>query len=138
MGSKLTVLAITLLLLCGCSPSVEYVPYAQQADGTYRYPEADYTSHQVLQWCEGTTDALTKGELYFYNGSLYALSNYRAYLMSNGFSEVESAKTDALLDSVLSNGDEKVRLIYQSSGTIRILLEKSDGVAHILLGGIEP
>ncbi len=137
MGAKLTAILLSLILLCGCTSREEFIPYAVQADGSRRYPGEEYTSHQVLNWCDGTSDTLTKGELYFYTGSLYAVSNYRTHLLSNGFEEVSSSNSDTLLDSLLSNGDERVRLLYQSTGTIRILLEKSDGVAHILLEGVE-
>lgn len=136
MGAKLTAILCACLLLCGCTPKQEYMPYTQQEDGTSRYPLSDYTSHQVLEWCEGTFDTLTKGELSTYHGSLYAISNYRAYLLSKGFQEVASENSASVLDSMLDNGDERVRLIYQSSGTIRIIMENPDGLAHILLEGI--
>lgn len=136
MGTKLIPILLSLLLLCGCQQSVEYVPYAQQEDGSCRYPMREYTSHQVLEYCPGTLDTLTKGELSAYHGSLYALSNYRAYLLAKGFVETSRESTASVLDSMLDNGDERVRLIYQSSGTIRIIVENPDGLAHILLEGI--
>ena len=136
MGAKLIPLLLPFLLLCSCQAPTEFVPYAQQEDGSWRYPMQNYTSHQVLEYCEGTLDTLSKGELNFYHGSLYALSNYRAYLMGNGFVETHYEATASVLDSMLDNGDERVRLIYQSSGTIRIIVENPDGLAHILLEGI--
>ena len=135
MGAKLTTAMLVIFLLCGCQQRVEYVPFAQQEDGSLRYPMQSYTSHQVLEYCDGTADALSKGELNFYHGTLYALSNYRSYLLANGFTETHFENTASVLDSMLDNGEERVRLIYQSSGTIRIFLENPDGLAHILLEG---
>ena len=136
MGAKLIPLAAAFLLLCGCAQQTMYVPYALQEDGSCRYPSKGYTSHQVLEYCEGTTDKLTHTELNFYDGSLYALSNYRAWLMSNGFVETAKTQSATILDSMLTNAGDRVRLIYQSTGTIRIITENPEGLAHILLGAI--
>ena len=136
MGAKLTAAVLTILLLCGCSAKTVYVPYALQEDGSHRLPMSTYTSHQVLEYCDGTLDKLSKGELSTYHGTLYALSNYRVYLMNNGFVETSYEATSSVLNSLLDNGSEKVRLIYQSSGTIRIVMENQEGLAHILLGGM--
>ena len=136
MGAKLTAAVLAIFLLCGCSAKTVYVPYALQEDGSHRLPMSDYTSHQVLEYCGGTTDRLSPGELSTYHGSLYALSNYREYLMYNGFVETSYEASASVLNSLLDNGSERVRLIYQSTGTIRIVMENQAGLAHILLGGM--
>lgn len=137
MGAKLIAALTCLLLLVSCGPSpIEYVPYTLQEDGTQRLPESCYTSHQLLQWCEGPSSKLVWRELYFYDGSLYALSNFRRSLLNHGYVEEVREQSSSVLDILLTSDAERVRLIYQSSGTIRIIMENPDGLAHILLEGI--
>lgn len=139
-------LAVLLILLTSCSVKENRIPYVQLDSGTLT-PDGqvhidDYqrelfvTDHQVLDFCTGPAETLDKGELNFYYGSIYALSNYRGLLLNNGFTTETLEQTSTLLDTTLSNGSERVRLIYQVSGTIRILFENPEGQAHILLGGI--
>lgn len=92
------------------------------------------TDKQVLQFiCDDTGAHLKPGELAYYTGTLYDLSNYRTLLLDEGFSTEVLYQTASVLDTTLVFDDERVRLIYTSSGTIRILFEKEEGVAHILL-----
>lgn len=129
-----------LFLLSGCmEPRVEYVPYVVLDNGRLLHGnEENYTgSKQVLEFCTGFTEPLYTGELNFYHGTLYGLSNYRELLLNNGFEETTVTKTSDLLDSTLSNGSDRVRLIYQNTGTIRIVFENRSGAAHILLEGMQ-
>lgn len=126
---------ILLLLLTSCRTVVEETPYAQLENGLL-YADGTTSTKQVLEFCTGPITPMYKGELNFYEGDLYSLSNYRELLLLNGFTEITCNKSSTLLDSLLSNGEESVRLIYQSTGAIRIIHEKTNGIAHILLEGM--
>ena len=96
------------------------------------------TDTQALQY---VTDAsgisLSSGELAYYTGTLYSLSNYRELLLENGYRIESEVRTSDVLDTTLSSGSDRVRLIYQPSGSIRILFENLGGAAHILLEGVQ-
>ena len=147
MGAKVTACLTLLCMLCGCSRVVEQ-PYTYIADGVYACGDTVWengvarsraaTDTQALQY---VTDAsgisLSSGELAYYTGTLYSLSNYRELLLENGYRIESEVRTSDVLDTTLSSGSDRVRLIYQPSGSIRILFENLGGAAHILLGGVQ-
>ena len=148
MGPKISCCALLLLiLLCGCTRVVER-PYMYITDGVYVYGDMvedcglmrnrTPTDTQALQYITDDSGiSLTPGELASYDGSLYSLSNYRELLLSNGYVIDSEIRTADILDTTLSFGEDKVRLIYQPSGSIRILFKNSKGAAHILLEGVQ-
>lgn len=139
MGAKLTVALLLALLLTGCASRVENRPYYLSDDGVkvYSSESADPYKKQVLEFCHGPDYALYHTRLNSYDGSLYALSNYREMLLENGYVEQSCTRTSSLIDCVLYNHQGRVRLIYQSTGAIRIVFENKDCAAHILLKEIE-
>lgn len=147
MGTSLKVLLLSLLFtaLCGCSQTVEQ-PYTFLGDNTYSCGDVVWengvsrnklpTDAQALQYVtDGTRIDLVPGDLAFYSGSLYSLSNYRKLLLEEGYIIESETRSPILLDTTLNFGGDRVRLIYQSSGSIRILFENQEGFAHILLKG---
>lgn len=135
MGTKLITALLLLTLLSGCAPTSDYTPYYLTTGGVKVYAEQEppVGDAQVLEFCTGEREPLYHTTLNFYSGSLYALSNYRQALLNNGFVTESLTQTGDLLDTVLSDSTERVRLIYQATGTIRIVFENQAGVAHILL-----
>lgn len=143
MGAKLICCLLSLLLLSGCAETIS-VPYSYVAEGVYMCGDTVWedgvardrtpTDKQALQYI---TDAngvnLYPCGLVTYTGTLYDLSNYRELLLENGYVITTEVRTSNMLDTVLLNGDGRVRLIYLASGSIRILFEKPESVAHILL-----
>ena len=134
------------LLTSGCA-RIEYRPYMYIDDGVFLYEGKVWdhgevrartpTDKQALQFiCDHNGVDLVKGELAYYEGSLYSLSNYREYLINCGYVEEHTTRTRDLLDTTLSNGNDRVRLIYQQSGRIRILFENQPAPAHIILEGV--
>ncbi len=148
MGTKISCCALLMLmLLCGCTQTVER-PYVYVSAGVYAYGDMvddcgvmrnrTPTDTQALQYI--TDDggiSLIPGELASYEGSLYSLSNYRELLLSNGYVIDREIRTADILDTTLSAGEDRVRLIYQPSGSIRILFKNLKGAAHILLEGVQ-
>lgn len=131
MGAKIIPILLSTLLLCGCTYEAA-VPYVQLADNVYATEEVVWeegnvrdrqvTDKQVLQYVTDDNGIdLQPGELAFYYGTLYSLSNYRAQLLSEGYTIESETQTPDVLDTVLSKEGERVRLIYQRSGTIRII-----------------
>lgn len=147
MGAKITLCLISLCMLCGCSRVVEQ-PYTYIAEGVYACGDTVYengvarskteTDAQALQYVTDDRGiSLSPGDLAYYTGTLYSLSNYRELLLESGYGIESEVRTSEVLDTTLSNGSDRVRLIYQPSGSIRILFENSGGVAHILLEGVQ-
>lgn len=147
MGAKVTVCLILLCMLCGCSRVVEQ-PYTYIADGVYACGDTVWengvarsraaTDTQALQYVTDDRGiSLSTGELAYYTGTLYSLSNYRELLLENGYRIESEVRTSDVLDTTLSSGSDRVRLIYQPSGSIRILFENLGGAAHILLEGVQ-
>lgn len=135
MGAKLIPLLLALCLLCGCSTEERYIPYYVTDSGAHIHATDTPAEHdkQVLEFCEGEYSPLYHTTLNFYSGDLYALSNYRARLLALGWETISLTQTSELLDTVLTDGTERVRLIYQNTGVIRIVFENQSGAAHILL-----
>lgn len=149
MGTKIKILTVSalFLMLCGCTKVIT-VPYTYVSEGVYACGDKvwennvirDKTSvdRQALQFIQDDRGVnLIPGELADYSGSLYSLSNYRALLLGEGFAVERETRTCDILDTTLSKDGDRVRLIYQSSGSIRILFENRQGAAHILLEGIQ-
>lgn len=147
MGTKVILCTVLLCALCGCSHVVEQ-PYIYISEGVYACGDTVWedgtvrdrtpTDVQALQYItndEGIN--LTPGELAYYEGTLYSLSNYRALLLERGYEVESEVRTSDVLDTTLSNGSDRVRLVYQPSGSIRILFENSKGAAHILLEEVQ-
>lgn len=100
--------------------------------------EQSVQEKQVLEYCVGTEDPLYYTSINSYEGSLYALSYFRQQLLSRGYTERVWTQSSDLLDTILSGNGERVRLIYQSNGSIRIVFENQAGAAHILLEEMWP
>lgn len=122
---------LCLLVLCGCTYQKD-MPYVYITEGVYATSdrvwdngvvrERQVTDKQALQYITDDNGVdLQKGELVFYHGTLYSLSNYRAYLLAEGYVVESETRTSDLLDTILSKDSQRVRLIYQKSGTIRII-----------------
>lgn len=146
MGTKIIFCIIAMCMLCGCSRTVEQ-PYTYISEGVYACGDVvcedgvirdrtptDIQAMQYITNDEGIN--LAPGELAYYTGTLYSLSNYRTLLIENGYVVEKEVRTADLLDTTLSKEGDRVRLIYQPSGSIRILFENLEGAAHILLEGI--
>lgn len=136
MGTKLTALALLALFLTGCSPHTTYQPYylTESGERVYAGQESSPVEKQALEYCtDDDAEPLYNTSLNFYTGNLASISNYRERLLAKDFDTKSIVKTPERIDEVLSNGFERVRLIYTSSGTIRIVFENPEGVAHILL-----
>ena len=147
MGAKVTVCLTLLCMLCGYSRVVEQ-PYTYIAEGVYACGDTVWengvarsraaTDTQALQYVTDDCGiSLSPGELAYYTGTLYSLSNYRELLLENGYRIESEVRTSDVLDTTLSSGSDRVRLIYQPSGSIRILFENLGGAAHILLEGVQ-
>lgn len=149
MGTAVRLLSAlsALLLLVGCKQEVA-VPYVYVSEGVYACGNSVWdhgtirtrtpTDVQAMQYVTDDSGIdLTPGTLADYAGTLYSLSNYRELLISNGYGVESETLTCDVLDSTLSLGGDRVRLIYQPSGRIRILFENYRGAAHILLEGIQ-
>lgn len=144
MGPKMiSVILLLGALLCGCAYTVE-VPYVYIQEGVYACGDTVYdhgstrkrtpTDLQALQYIpDGSAIELLPGELVSYSGTLYSLSNYRMILLQNGYVIESEQRTCDILDTTLVCGEDRVRLIYQPSGHIRILFKDIRGPAHILL-----
>ena len=148
VGAKLALL-LSLLLLTGCTTKVvkQNVPYVRLESGEIATATTVFTMHgarartakdsQPLYFCTDWGDSvLEQRNLIQYEGSLYSLSNYRQALLDNGWVEDSLVQTSDLLDSMLVRDNDRVRLIYQSTGMIRILFDNPQGAAHILLEGM--
>lgn len=146
MGCKLIPLALLCLCLTSCT-NTTYIPYQYVAEDVYlcggmlyvngTARDASITDKPALQYVtseEGIN--LYPCDLITYDGDLYSLSNYRALLIEEGYTVIEETRTDSLLDTTLEKNEDKVRLIYQSTGSIRILFKNQQGPAHILLEGV--
>lgn len=136
MGAKLTAIALTLLLLQGCAAQTVRTPYylSEAGEKVYAGQESNPREKQALEYCASVgAEPMYNTSLNFYTGNLASISNYRECLISNDFRTQSIVQTSERIDEVLSNGFERVRLIYTSSGTIRIVFENPKGVAHILL-----
>lgn len=136
-----------VMLLSGCTRTIE-IPYTFVSEGVYAYEDSVWDhgtvreklpdERQALQFVTDDKGILLeKGELVYYEGTIYSLSNYREVLLKSGYVEENCTRTYDVLDTVLTRDADRVRLIYQRSGIIRILFENRQGVAHILLEGIE-
>lgn len=147
MGTKVIPCTLLFCLLCGCSQVVEQ-PYIYISEGVYACGDTVWedgavrdrtpTDVQAMQYITNEEGIdLVPGELAYYTGTLYSLSNYRALLLESGYTVEKEVRTADVLDTLLSNGTDRVRLIYQPSGSIRILFENPKGAAHILLEGIQ-
>lgn len=148
MGAKLsccTLLFLLLLTLAGCAER-NFIPYQYVSEGVYlcegkvwdgtEWRDANETDVQALQYVTSEDPIeLYPYDLVSYDGSLYSLSNYRKLLLDNGYEIEAEERTSAVLDTTLFKEDDRVRLIYQSSGSVRILFENQEGLAHILLEG---
>lgn len=132
-------------LLCGCT-KVHNVPYIRIADGVYAVGDEVWdhgvkrermpNEQQALQFVTDDKGVdLVGGDLAFYTGTLYSLSNYRLALLDNGYTVSKEVRTHDLMDTTLKKDKDRIRLIYQRSGTIRILFEKSRGERHIVMEG---
>lgn len=146
-GLKMLSACTVLCLLVGCTQTVA-IPYVQIAEGVYACGDVVWdqgtlrsrtpTDIQSMQYVPDDSGiSLTPGELADYIGTLYSLSNYRELLLQEGFSVEKETRTCDILDTTLFRDDERVRLIYQPSGRIRILFENRQGAAHILLEGMK-
>ena len=145
MGRKLILLVLSCLCLAGCKETT-YVPYQYVAEGTYLcngmlYEDgvprnASVTDKAALQYVVSEDEIALYPYDITYDGDLYSLSNYRSLLLQAGYTVVEEVRTDSLLDTTLTKGNDKVRLIYQPAGSIRILFKNQQGPAHILLEGV--
>lgn len=142
---KCLVLLSTLLVLTGCTER-NFIPYQYISEGVYlcegrvwdgtEWRDANVTDKPALQYV--TSDdpiELYPCDLVSYDGSLYSISNYRKLLLDNGYRIESETRTSSTLDTTLYNEEDRVRIIYQSSGSIRILFENSRGLAHIILEG---
>lgn len=136
-----SLLVATALLLGGCSYVVE-TPYVCIKDGVYavgntvkdhgEIRERLPSEQQALQFITDDKGVdLMGGRLAFYTGTLYSLSNYRKALLDDGYKVDTITRTCDVLDTTLKRGDDRIRLIYQRSGTIRILFKKNKGERHI-------
>lgn len=136
-----------VLLLCGCTQTITR-PYTCLADGVYAYEgtvwengatrEKTPADIQAMQYIPDDSGIdLTPGELTDYTGTLYSLSNYRVLLLQEGYAIESEIRTRDVLDTTLGRCGDRVRLIYQPSGRIRILFENPGGAAHILLEGVQ-
>lgn len=148
MGTKLAALALCAVTLCflpSCTYTIER-PYVYVSEGVYAYEDRVWengvvrnktpTDMQALQFIPDDSGIdLVPSELVDYEGSLYSLSNYRELLLSSGYTTIKETRTCDILDTTLAAGEDRVRLIYQPSGRIRILFENPEGGAHILLRG---
>lgn len=134
-------LTIIAILLSGCS-YVEETPYVCITEGVYavgntvkdhgEIRERLPSEQQALQFVTDDKGVdLTGGRLAFYSGTLYSLSNYRKALLDDGYRVDTITRTCDVLDTTLKKGNDRIRLIYQRSGTIRILFEKNRGERHI-------
>jgi hypothetical protein len=134
---------LLLTLLSGCTRTVD-IFYIYVSEGVYAHEDKVWdqgvirdrfpTDKQALQFV--TDDhgiQLVRGELAYYRGTLYSLSNYRELLLANGYVTENLTRTSNLLDTTLRGPDSRVRLIYQRGANIRILFEKPECLAHILL-----
>lgn len=146
MGAKIILCIPLLLLLCGCTQTIEH-PYVYVEEGVYACEETVWehgksrsrtpTDTQALQYVTDDRGIeLSHGELAHYTGTLYSLSNYRELLLEHGYIVEKEVRTASVLDTTLSCSGDRVRIIYQQSGSIRILFENEQGVAHILLEGV--
>lgn len=136
MGAKLTIIALVLLLLQGCAVQTVHTPYylSETGEKVYAGQESNPRDKQVLEYCTSAgAEPMYNTSLNFYTGNLASISNYRERLVGNDFRTQSIVQTSERIDEVLGNGFERVRLIYTSSGTIRIVFENPEGVAHILL-----
>lgn len=143
---RMMLVGLLTLLLCGCTVRVDK-PYEYIREGVYASGDVvsengnlrsrTPTDNQALQFVpDGGGISLVPGELAYYTGSLYSLSNYRELLLKEGYITDSLTRTSEVLDTTLSRGGDRVRLIYQQSGSVRILFENKEGLAHILLEGI--
>lgn len=128
-----------LLLLVGCSATVTRTPYLELSNGDKLYANTDTIpiQQEVLDYCPDNTTKLQHTYLNFYEGGLQGISNYRQLLLDNGFVEQVNEHSAEVLDSMFYSDDGRVRIIYQVSGTSRIIFEKPESEAHILLKGME-
>lgn len=139
-----SLLLLSMILCCGCTPSHEEIPYVRLESGELATQNVVFTLQgtrertaqdvQPLYFiADGEDYELEQSAVLQYTGTLYALSNYRELLLKRGYKEDAFIQTAAILDTTLYNEQERVRLIYQSTGTIRILFDNPEGDAHILL-----